>query len=73
MADERSKPPFNKPSSIPERFSWPKLMKLDGDKLETQYRKTLEGLGKEPGMLGVIFRKALNKTQCLSKCLYELL
>jgi type I restriction enzyme M protein len=63
MADERSKPPFNKPSSIPERFSWAKLIKLDGDKLETQYRKALEGLGKEPGMLGIIFRKAQNKIQ----------
>ena len=63
MADERSKPPFNKTSSIPERYSWAKLIKLDGDALETQYRKTLEGLGKEPGMLGIIFRKAQNKIQ----------
>lgn len=28
-----------------------------------QYRKTLEGLGKQPGMLGIIFRKAQNKIQ----------
>ena len=63
MADERSKPPFSKPGGIPARFSWAKLIRFDGDALETQYRKTLEGLGKEPGMLGVIFRKALNKIQ----------
>ena len=63
MADERSKPPFNKPGGIPDKFSWARLIKLDGDALETQYRKTLEGLGKEPGMLGIIFRKAQNKIQ----------
>jgi type I restriction enzyme M protein len=63
MADERSKPPFNKPSSIPDKFSWAQLLKKDGDALEVQYRRTLEGLGKEPGMLGIIFRKAQNKIQ----------
>ena len=61
MADERSKPPFNKPSSIPAKYAWPKLIKLDGDELENQYRHTLEGLGKQSGMLGIIFRKAQNK------------
>ncbi len=63
MADEQSKPPFNKPSPIPKGFSWPALLKLDGDDLETHYRHTLEELGKRPGMLGVIFRKAQNKIQ----------
>lgn len=63
MADERSKPPFNKTSGIPSRFSRAKLIKLRGDPLDTQYRKTLEGLGKEPGMLGILFRKAQNKIQ----------
>lgn len=63
MADEQSKPPFNKSSSIPKDFSWPALLKLDGDDLETHYRHTLEELGKRPGMLGLIFRKAQNKIQ----------
>ena len=63
MADEQSKPPFNKPSLIPKGFSWPALLKLDGDDLETHYRHTLEELGKRSGMLGVIFRKAQNKIQ----------
>src|SRR5207247_6301851 len=31
--------------------------------LEAHYRHTLEALGKRPGMLGVIFRKAQNKVQ----------
>ena len=63
MADEQSKPPFNKPSPIPKGFGWPALLKLDGDDLEIHYRHTLEELGKRTGLLGVIFRKALNKIQ----------
>ncbi len=63
MADEQAKPPFNKPSPIPKGFGWDALLKLDGDDLEVHYRHTLEELGKRPGMLGVIFRKAQNKIQ----------
>jgi type I restriction enzyme M protein len=63
MADEQSKPPHNKPSPIPKGFGWDALMKRDGDDLEIHYRHTLEELGKRPGMLGVIFRKAQNKIQ----------
>lgn len=63
MADEQSKPPFNKPSPVPKGFGWDALMKLDGDDLEIHYRHTLEELGKRSGMLGVIFRKAQNKIQ----------
>src|SRR5881409_920739 len=63
MADEQSRPPFNKKSPIREKYSWPALLKHDGDELEIHYRHTLEELGKRPGMLGVIFRKAQNKIQ----------
>jgi type I restriction enzyme M protein len=63
MADEQTKPPFNKPSTIPEGFNWQSLTSKDGTELETQYRKLLESLGKEKGVLGVIFRKAQNKIQ----------
>ncbi|HXI13784.1 MAG TPA: class I SAM-dependent DNA methyltransferase [Thermoanaerobaculia bacterium] len=63
MADEQTRPPFNKPSAIPKGFGWDVLVKLDGDDLETHYRHTLEELGKRPGMLGIIFRKAQNKIQ----------
>jgi type I restriction enzyme M protein len=38
-------------------------LKRDGDELEIHYRHTLEELGKEPGLIGVIFRKAQNKIQ----------
>jgi type I restriction enzyme M protein len=63
MAAEQSRPPFNKPSPIPKEFDWQSLLKHDGDELETHYRHVLESLGKEKGMLGVIFRKAQNKIQ----------
>src|SRR5258705_9615223 len=63
MADEQSKPPFNRLAPVPPQFSWPELLKRDGDDLEIHYRHTLEELGKRSGMLGVIFRKAQNKIQ----------
>ena len=63
MADEQSKPPFSKPSAIPEGLDWQSLTRKDGDDLEVHYRHILDSLGKESGMLGVIFRKSQNKIQ----------
>ena len=63
MADEQTKPPFNKKSIIPLGLDWPSLQKKEGDELEVHYRHILESLGKEKGMLGVIFRKSQNKIQ----------
>ena len=63
MADEQSRAPFNKRSPIPKGFDWASLLAKDGDELEIHYRHLLETLGKEKGMLGVIFRKAQNKIQ----------
>lgn len=63
MADEQTKPPFNRPSVIPADYGWPSLAAKDGDELEIHYRHVLEELGKKSGLLGVIFRKALNKIQ----------
>src|SRR5213592_177741 len=63
MADEQSRPPFNKPSAVPKAYHWPSLLAKDGDELEIHYRHVLETLGKRSGMLGVIFRKAQNKIQ----------
>ena len=62
MAQERSTL-RKEPSPIPEGHDWPSLLKLEGDDLEAHYRHTLENLGKKPGMLGIIFRKAQNKIQ----------
>jgi type I restriction enzyme M protein len=61
MADEQTGPPFNRAPIIPSGLDWPSLKAKDGDELEVQYRHVLTELGKEPGMLGVIFRKAQNR------------
>ena len=58
IADEQTRPPFNKPSTIPEGYGWSSLLAVEGDPLEIHYRHILETLGNERGMLGVIFRKA---------------
>jgi type I restriction enzyme M protein len=63
MADEQTKPPFSKPSAIPKGFDWQSLMEKDGVELEVHYRAVLDKLGKEKGMIGVIFRKSQNRIQ----------
>jgi type I restriction enzyme M protein len=61
MADERTKPPYAEPSAIPGEYSWPSLVKKDGDELFDHYRHVLERLGNEKGLLGLIFNKSQNK------------
>lgn len=39
------------------------MQDLDGEALDIHYRHILTELGKKPGMLGMIFRKAQNKIQ----------
>lgn len=63
MADEQTKPPYNKPSTIPVGYDWESLLSKDGDELESHYRNLLVQLGKQKGVLGIIFRKSQNKVQ----------
>lgn len=63
MADERTKPPFSQEPIIPSGLDWQSLLDRDGADLEDHYRHLLAELGKHPGMLGVIFRKAQNRIQ----------
>src|SRR5512140_3507664 len=63
MAHEQTEAPWNKPSILPKGYDWPSLLSKSGDALEAHYRHTLEHLGKQSGMLGIIFRKAQNKIQ----------
>jgi type I restriction enzyme M protein len=63
MADERTKAPHNEISAVPAEFSWPSLVKRDGDELFDHYRHVLEKLGNEKGLLGLIFNKSQNKFQ----------
>lgn len=63
MAHEQTQPPFNRPAIVPDDYNWASLLDVEGDALEIHYRHVLENLGREKGMLGVIFRKAQNKIQ----------
>src|SRR5690349_3665827 len=54
---------LNQPSTIPDDLRWNSLLKVDGTELETQYLYILSSLGKRPGIIGVIFRKAQNRIQ----------
>jgi type I restriction enzyme M protein len=63
MAHERKQLQPERAPHIPESYEWSYLVELEGDALEVHYRKTLETLGREKGMLGTIFRKAQNKIQ----------
>ncbi len=59
LADEMTELGFDNP--IPAEFQWSELSSRSGDALEVHYRHTLENLGKQPGLVGIIFRKAQNK------------
>jgi type I restriction enzyme M protein len=61
MADEYSKPPYNRDTHIPKKYNWQSLTDLRGDELEVHYAATLRELGREKGILGQIFTKSQNK------------
>jgi len=63
MADEYSKPPYNREVGIPSQYSWPALCQKKGAALEVLYVELLRDLGTRKGMLGQIFTKAQNKIQ----------
>jgi len=48
---------------VPAGLDWQSLLDRDGDELEVHYRHVLEELGRHPGTLGTIFRKAQNRVQ----------
>ena len=61
MADEYSRPPYNRDSGIPAGCSWQDMRSLKGTELEDKYKNTLETLGRGSGILGKIFFQATNK------------
>jgi len=63
LAHEQTLPPWNQESPVPEGYDWSTLVGKDGAALESQYRLILEHLGKQHGLLGLVFRKAQNKIQ----------
>ena len=52
MADEYSRPPYNRNINIPEKYNWQSLLNKSGAELEVHYVKILSELGKEKGMIG---------------------
>lgn len=61
MSDEYTKPPYRKETGIPKGYAWSDMNTLTGSALEDQYKKTLEKLGEQSGILGQIFKGAVNK------------
>ena len=61
MSDEYSKKPYEKETGISTGFTWSDMNALKGAELEEQYKKTLEELAKQGGILGKIFYQASNK------------
>ena len=72
MADEYSKPPYNRDVGIPKKYNWAALKSKKGAQLEVLYVELLRELGTHRGMLGQIFTKAQNKIQDPAK-LYRLI
>ena len=61
MSDEYSKPPYKRDAGIPAGYGWSDMNMLKGAELEEQYKATLEKLGEQSGILGQIFKGAVNK------------
>ncbi|MGW9467367.1 N-6 DNA methylase [Cellulosimicrobium funkei] len=63
MAHERATRKLKPEQIVPEQYSWQRLLDAEGAALETEYTLILQGLGRQPGTLGTIFRKAQNRIQ----------
>ncbi len=63
MAHERATRKLGAERIIPEQYSWTRLVDAQGTALEFEYTRILQGLAREPGVVGAIFRKAQNRIQ----------
>jgi len=63
MAHERATRSLRSERIVSEAYDWPRLVDATGEELEARYSWMLENLGKQPGVVGVIFRKAQNRIQ----------
>ncbi len=61
MADERARAGLHE--VVPDGLDRQSLLDRDGNDLEVHYRHILAELGRQPGTLGTIFRKAQNRIQ----------
>ncbi|MBP7269112.1 MAG: SAM-dependent DNA methyltransferase [Bacteroidia bacterium] len=67
MADEFSKPPYNRDLKIPKKYNWQSLTDKKGAELFDHYVNTLHTLSNAKGFLGQIFTKSQNKINDPSK------
>ncbi|MFJ2517537.1 N-6 DNA methylase [Cellulosimicrobium cellulans] len=63
MAHERATRKLKPEQIVPKQYSWQRLLDAKGAALEAEYTLILQGLGRQPGTLGTIFRKAQNRIQ----------
>ena len=63
MADEFSKPPYNRKLPVPKAYNWESLAEKRGAELEIHYSTLLRELSQAKGVLGQIFFKSQNKIQ----------
>ncbi len=72
MADEFSKPPYNRELPVPDEYKWEGLTTRHGAELEKHYNMLLRELATAKGILGQIFTKSQNKIQDPAK-LYKII
>ncbi len=63
MAHERATRQLKPERIVPAEYSWTALLDAQGDQLELTYTHILQGLAREPGVIGTIYRKAQNRIQ----------
>ena len=63
MANERELNQLRPEQIVPPECSWQRLLDANGTQLESVYSEILETLSRQPGVLGIIYRKAQNKIQ----------
>lgn len=76
MADELTKPPYKKPPIVPPDLGWPSLLSKEGEALKRHYDHILQELGRKPGMLGDIFKRAksaIEKPETLRRLIVDLI
>jgi type I restriction enzyme M protein len=76
MADELTKSPYSKPPIVPPDLGWPGLLSKEGEALKRHYDHILQELGRRPGMLGDIFKRAksaIEKPETLRRLIVDLI
>lgn len=66
MAQEYTRPLYNRKLSIPKKYDWESLVDLKGAELESHYAELLRELSKEKGILGQIFFNRSSQNSSLS-------